>query len=87
MKMKRRGFIKASFAAGAALAAPNLLAELIAPSEDHSQVLPWQREIPLREAAKSVTLESVLNPTNPQPAYGGEPNSGFAMPINNLGNL
>lgn len=38
--------------------------------------LPWQREMPLREAAKSATLENTLNPTNPLP--------GPSMDINNL---
>jgi hypothetical protein len=49
-----------------------------------SQLLPWQREMPLREAAQSVALESTLNPTNPQPDYGGNPFPGPAMTINNL---
>ncbi len=39
------------------------------------QVLPWQRERPLREAARSVVLESTLNPTDPTRS---------AMSINNL---
>jgi hypothetical protein len=41
-----------------------------------SQTLPWEREIPLREAVQSVTLESKLNPT--------DPNSRSTMCINNL---
>ena len=41
-----------------------------------SQTLPWLREIPLREAAQAVTLESTLNPT--------DPNSRSTMSINNL---
>jgi hypothetical protein len=41
-----------------------------------SQTLPWQREIPLWEAAQSVILESTLNPT--------DPNSRSTMSINNL---
>ncbi|HZF00352.1 MAG TPA: hypothetical protein VE344_00475 [Methylomirabilota bacterium] len=38
--------------------------------------LPWLREMPLREAAQSVTFESTLNPTDPLP--------GPSMSINNL---
>jgi hypothetical protein len=33
---------------------------------DGAQPLPWQREMPLREAARSVVVESNLNPTNPE---------------------
>jgi len=39
------------------------------------QVLPWQREIPLREAAKSVSIQGTLNRTDPGRG---------AMSINNL---
>src|SRR5208283_240449 len=49
-----------------------------------SQTLPWQREMPLREAARTVVLESTLNPTNPQPDNGGEPFGGPSMTINKL---
>src|SRR6266852_4633866 len=83
MRMKRRSFIKTSLVAGVALAVPNLLTEPAATAEVESQTLPWQREIPLREAAKSVALEGTLNSTSPQPEFGNPPN-GFAMPINNL---
>ncbi len=48
-----------------------------------SQKLPWGREIPLREAAKSVFIENTLSPANPQPDWGSYP-SGNAMTINNL---
>src|ERR1700692_4336986 len=41
-----------------------------------SQTLPWEREIPLRQAAQTVTLESTLNPS--------DPNSRSGMSINNL---
>jgi hypothetical protein len=47
------------------------------------QNLPWQREIPLREAAKSLFYKKPLHPNNPQPDWGSYP-SGNAMPINNL---
>ena len=40
-----------------------------------NHLLPWQREIPLREAAKSISIESTLNPTDPDRG---------AMSINNL---
>jgi hypothetical protein len=42
---------------------------------NNNNLLPWQREIPLREAAKSVMIESKLNPTDPDRG---------AMSINNL---
>src|ERR1039458_158582 len=45
------------------------------PAADET-VLPWQREVPLREAAQSVVLAGTLNPTNPLP--------GASMCINNL---
>jgi len=82
--MRRRSFIKTSLAAGAALTVPKLMAGLAAASEVQSHDLPWQREIPLREAAKSVTLESTLNPTNPWPDFGGMPSGNPSMAINNL---
>lgn len=46
--------------------------------------LPWQREMPLREAARSVALQSVLDSTNPQPDWGGAPFGGPSMVISNL---
>jgi hypothetical protein len=92
--MKRRHFIKTSFAAGATLALPGFLTKLAAqeasleklPSAVASQTptLPWEREISLREAAKSVFLQGVLDPRNPQPDYGGNPFNGPAMTVNNL---
>jgi hypothetical protein len=48
-----------------------------------AQSLPWEREIPLRQAAQSVVIKNSLNPTNPQPDWGAYP-SGSAMTINNL---
>jgi hypothetical protein len=45
-------------------------------SAAESQPLPWEREMSLREAAQSVTLESTLNPT--------DPNNRSTMSINNL---
>jgi len=50
------------------------VAQMISGAE--SEPLPWQREMPLREAAKSVTLERTLNPT--------DPNDRSTMSINNL---
>ena len=91
--MKRRTFLKASLAAGAAAAVPELLTGPAAraassdaePPADApgSQPLPWQREVPLREAAQSVALESTLSPANPLPNSGGFGN-GAAMTVNNL---
>jgi hypothetical protein len=45
--------------------------------------LPWQREIPLREAARSVFFKNTLNPTDPLPDWRCYP-MGKAMTINNL---
>jgi hypothetical protein len=74
---ERRKFIKNTLALGAAMTMPNLLTGLAAkPRSFAAGPLPWQREMPLREAAKSVVIESVLNPDNPLP--------GGAMSINNL---
>jgi hypothetical protein len=42
---------------------------------DGTKPLPWQREMPLREASRSVVVESNLNPTNPESQ---------TMSINNL---
>lgn len=50
---------------------------------EEQQILPWEREISLREAAQSVTLQTTLNPTNPLPSWGSYP-SGTTMTINNL---
>jgi hypothetical protein len=45
-------------------------------SAAESQPLPWQREMPLREAAQTATMERTLNSTNP--------NSRFASGANNV---
>jgi hypothetical protein len=45
--------------------------------------LPWQREIPLKEAAQSVWIENRLNSTDPLPDWSCYP-KGKAMTINNL---
>jgi len=50
-------------------------------AQEHT--LPWDREIPLREAAQSVFLESRLKPDDPIPEWGAYP-SGTSMAINNL---
>ncbi len=84
MKMKRRSFIKTSLAASAALAVPDLLTGLAACAQTELQTLPWQREMPLREAVKSVALEGVLNPTHPQAGAFDQGGEGYAAPINNL---
>ena len=83
MRMKRRTFIKTSLAASAAAAVPGLLSGLAANAEVESQTLPWQREVPLREAAQSATLEGTLNQTGPEAGgFGG--GGGAATTINNL---
>jgi hypothetical protein len=42
------------------------LAALLLPvAAAETPILPWQREIPLREAAKSVTIDETLNATQP----------------------
>ena len=48
-----------------------------------SQQLPWDREIPLRETARSVFYTNTLNPTDPSPDWNCYP-LGSAMSINNL---
>ena len=90
--MKRRIFIQTSLAAGASIPVPGLAKQLIAetaslsasqsPSDD-SRILPWQREVPLREAAKSVVLQKRLDPKDPLPD-SGEYFGGPSMSINNL---
>lgn len=52
-------------------------------SAQQGQKLPWEREIPLREAARSVFLTNTLNPTDPLPDRNSFP-VGKAMAINNL---
>ncbi|MBN2815004.1 MAG: hypothetical protein JXQ80_13055 [Bacteroidales bacterium] len=52
-------------------------------SQETSQ-LPWEREITLREAAKSVRLKSTLDTLNPLPDRRCYPRDGKAMTINNL---
>ncbi|HWY29894.1 MAG TPA: hypothetical protein VNX46_04020 [Candidatus Acidoferrum sp.] len=83
----RRSFIKTSLAAGVALAVPDYLAPLAAqpsPADAKSSpTLPWEREISLREAAKSVVFENTLDPKNPLPD-SGEYFTGPSMSINNL---
>ena len=48
-----------------------------------SQQLPWQREIPLREAAQSVFIENTLAPDDPLPDWNSYPR-GTTMTITNL---
>jgi hypothetical protein len=52
-------------------------------SSAQTEDLPWEREIPLREAAQSVCIENILNPTDPLPDWNCYP-LGKAMTINNL---
>jgi hypothetical protein len=67
-----------------AMLAITVLGIVLPASAAEPQVLPWQREMPLREAAQSVVLESTLHPTNPQPDNAGNPFGGPSMTINNL---
>jgi hypothetical protein len=83
MKIKRRNFIKTSLAAGAALTVTDLLGEITPAATSQTPVLPWEREIPLREAARSVSLVGVLNAQGP--GSGGFGRGGAAATeINNL---
>lgn len=50
---------------------------------DEPHQLPWEREIPLREAAKSTFFQVTLHPTDPLPHWGGW-DFGGGMTINNL---
>jgi hypothetical protein len=59
-----------------------LMAGMVSPAPAE-QPLPWQREIPLREAARSVLLTNTLNPGDPLPDWSCYP-KGQAMTINNL---
>jgi len=75
MKMKSRALVLVF-----ALIAPPLVAE----SGDSAQPqLPWDREIPLRQAAEKVVIEGVLNPANPLPGRGSA-SGDAAMAIDNL---
>ena len=79
--LKRRNFIKTSMLASSALFVPSFFNCI--GDEKQLVMLPWQREIPLREAAKSAFIENTLNATNPLPGFGSA-NSTPAMSINNL---
>lgn len=84
MRMRRRSFIKGSLVAGAAFAVPDLVTGLAAKAEAAPKTLPWQREIPLREAAKSTFLDGVLNGAGPQAGGFGGAGGGAAGAVNNL---
>ncbi|MDB6066799.1 MAG: hypothetical protein JWR26_3007 [Pedosphaera sp.] len=91
--MKRRNFIKTSIAVGAGLTVPDFLTGLAArPSSSDrlpsaattkSPTLPWEHEIPLREAAKTVVFKNTLDPKNPLPD-SGDYFTGPSMSVNNL---
>jgi hypothetical protein len=83
MKIKRRSFMKTSLVAGTAIAVPGLLAEMAPSAAAQTAPLPWEREIPLKEAAKSVNIESTLIATGPMGNSGGLFGSG-GMSVNNL---
>ncbi len=57
-------------------AAVGIFGLALAAAAADSQPLPWQREIPLKEAAKAVHIDGQLSPQN-----GGR---GMTMSINNL---
>jgi len=62
-----------------------ILGIVLSVSAVEPQQLPWQREIPLREAAQSVFFQSTLDPKIPLTEYGGSGGSGRGgMAINNL---
>ena len=67
----------------ATLPAIVMLGVVFQSSAAQPQVLPWEREIPLRQAAQSVSIENTLNPTDPLPDRNCYP-LGKAMTINNL---
>ena len=52
-------------------------------NHERSQPLPWNREMSLKEASKSVKLKSTLDRTNPFPDFDGF-GDGHSMCINNL---
>lgn len=83
MKIKRRNFLKTSLAAGAALTVPDLLSEIVPAAESRTMALPWEREVALREAAKSVSLAGVLNAEGPGGRGFGR-RGADASTINNL---
>ena len=57
---------------------------IILSCEKKTEKLPWEREVPLKEAAKSVFLTSTLSPENSLPNRKCYPRDGKAMTINNL---
>src|ERR1700761_9345644 len=81
-QIQRRKFIKNTLALGAAMAMPDFITKAVAhPAAPRiAPALPWQREIPLRVAAKSVNIEATLNARSPLPGGRAE----GAMSINNL---
>jgi Glycosyl hydrolase family 95 catalytic domain len=86
-KVSRRGFLGTMVAAAAArgLFTRGAMAEAITPpGESNPPILPWNREIPLRESAGSAVIEGLLNPSDP---YAHLPGSFFqrggAMAITN----
>jgi hypothetical protein len=75
----RRTFLKTSMLAGSALLVPSF----ISCQEKVGQTLPWQREVPLKKAARSVFIEGKLDPKNPFPRFNAEGTTP-AMTIDNL---
>jgi hypothetical protein len=78
-KVSRRGFLGTMAAAAAAargFLTRGIMAEALkSPGENGSSTLPWNREIPLRQAAVSEVIEGALSPTGPA-GRGGDGYSG-----------
>jgi hypothetical protein len=62
----------------------SLLLFILLSCTKHTEKLPWEREIPLKEAAKSAFFTSTLDTENPLPNRKCYPRNGKAMTINNL---
>jgi Glycosyl hydrolase family 95 catalytic domain len=84
-KVTRRGFLAASVAAaGGFLGAGSVAEATTGQGENHLPGLPWNREMPLREAARSVVVEAMLDPSDPSPhVLGGSWPRGRSMGITN----
>jgi hypothetical protein len=90
--MKRRSFIeKASLGLGGMMIMPPLIDNLYADykiksllKSAGSTVLPWDKEMSLKQTAADVFIKKPLNPTNPQPDIGAYP-EGPSLQLLNTG--
>ena len=60
-EIKRRKFLKTTFALSTIIAMPGFITKAIVGTkvmDSAAPVLPWELEIPLREAAKAVKIEN-----------------------------